>query len=117
MAVPSYLTEVGVKSESDVQREIIKALEDCGWLVFRMNAGGRKAGRSYVHLAPKGTPDLLAVPYVGAPMWVEVKREGGELREDQIAMLADLRKRGQRVLVARSVDDVMDEIGRFQRGQ
>jgi hypothetical protein len=91
------------KSEAEIQAEIVEYLKLCGWLVFRLNSG--KAANN-LRLCPPGTPDLLAVGRL-ASFWIEVKTPTGKLRPEQEQMIEELRKRGQFVLVARSVEDVV----------
>ena len=90
-------------TESDIQNSIIRRLREHGFIVIRLNSGMAK---NNVRLAPPGTPDLLAVGFNGRVMWIEVKREGGKLRDTQIEMHNDLTERGHLVVVARSADDV-----------
>ncbi len=92
--------------ESEVQREIIATLKARGYIVFRMNSG--YSGKNNIKLCPPGTPDLFAVGKRTA--FIEVKGEGGTLRDSQIKMIEDLRTRGQIVIVARSLDDIKDLI-------
>jgi len=93
-------------TESQIQKEIIEALKLHGALVFRLNSGSRQKN---VKLCPSGTPDILAIlPH--KTLWIEVKTEKGILRPSQEKMISELIKRGQIVLVARSVDQVIEEI-------
>jgi len=102
------------KSETQIQKEIKDYLEACNFLVLRMNAGVVKKGRRYIHLAESGTPDLLAIGIVN--IWFEVKRPGEKPSDDQIEMIHKLEKRGERVHVVCSVDDVRDIIRASIRG-
>ena len=95
------------KSEGTIQKEIIDLLKLRGSLVFRMNAGSAKYN---VKLAPRGTPDLLAV-LPGTAIWLEVKTPKGKVSEDQFNMINDLRDRGELVYVVRSVEDVIRILG------
>lgn len=90
-------------TESTTQKQIISALKLSGFLIFRMNAGRTTHN---VHLSPPGTPDLLTVSPRGETIWIEVKGPKGKLRPAQETMIADLEKRGHRVIVARNVADV-----------
>ena len=91
-----------VRTEAHIQREIVGALEACGALVIRMNAG---RGKGYQKLAPAGTPDLLVIGRHHL-YWVEVKTATGQLRPEQVVMHERLRSLGQTVIVARSIDDL-----------
>ena len=95
-------------TESEIQKQIITYLKLSNYLVFRMNSGKTQYN---VQLCPKGTPDLLAISPQGKTLWIEVKTASGKLRESQVKMIADLESRGQKVIIARSVKDVLDSIG------
>ncbi|MCW8932147.1 MAG: VRR-NUC domain-containing protein [Gammaproteobacteria bacterium] len=95
-----------IKSESEIQKDIIDYLKTTGSIVIRMNSGSLKYN---VKLAPVGTPDLLAVLKTML-IWIEVKTETGKLRPAQVEMIKELRLRNQIVIVARSVDDVIKAI-------
>lgn len=89
-------------SESDIQRDIIGALEAAGAIVMRMNAG---KARVNIRMTPAGTPDLLAIGR-HKTYWVEVKTPEGKLRPAQIEMIETLEARGHTVIVARGIDDL-----------
>ena len=97
--------------ESAIQKAIVAACRAAGVLVIRMNSGQIKKGRNVIHLAPKGTPDLLAISHSGRAAWIETKtpRTGGTA--EQKAVHEDLRARGQTVMIARAVDDVLGWLG------
>ena len=60
---------------------------------------------------PAGWPDITAAIPLTARAWaIEVKTDEGELRESQIDKLAELRAAGWLVTVARSVEDVSQEL-------
>jgi len=90
-------------TEADVQRDIVTALKAVGAIVIRMNAG---KGRLNQYLAPAGTPDLLVIGK-HRKYWVEVKSPSGKLRPEQEAMHGLLRSRGEEVVVARGIDDLI----------
>lgn len=89
-------------TETDIKRAITDALEACGAIVIRMNAG---RVRNNVHMAPKGTPDLLAIGR-HRTYWIEVKKPGETLRSAQEEMIQKLRERGHEVVVATGIDDL-----------
>jgi len=93
-------------TESQIQKQIMDYLKSLGALVFRMNSGNAKYN---VKLAPSGTPDLLAVLRTQT-VWIEVKTETGTLRDSQRFMIKELEGRGQKVIVARCLDDVIEVI-------
>lgn len=91
-----------LRTETDIQREIIEVLRRRGALVFRMNAG---RGRNNQRLAPPGTPDLLVIePH--RLWWCEVKTPTGQLSVDQKEMHEALERFGQEVVVARGADEI-----------
>ncbi len=90
--------------EADLQREIIATLKTRGYIIFRLNSG--YSGRNNVKLCPVGTPDILAVGH--RTSWIEVKGPNGTLRDTQVKMIGELRKRGQLVIIAKSLDDIKD---------
>lgn len=93
-------------TEGEIQREIIYLLEKRGNIVIRHNAG--KVANN-VRLSPKGTPDLQSIGPDGH-MWIEVKTPTGKLRPEQGIMINKLQKFGERVIIARSVEDVANEL-------
>lgn len=81
-----------MKPETKLSKSIRTLLELHGYQVHRLQSGVIKARRGYVHLEPKGTPDLLVIAK-GAAVYLEVKRPGETPTEDQIAKHAELRDR------------------------
>lgn len=95
-------------TEAEIQREIFDYLRARRYTVLRTNAGGIKLSSTrFVHLAPKGTPDLLAIDLRGRHHWIEVKTPGGKLKDVQREWIDEHRSRGCDVVIARSVDDVI----------
>ena len=56
---------------------------------------------------PAGWPDLTALLPGGRMMGIEVKRPGGRVSAEQLAMRAAWQGRDHEYIVARSVDDVI----------
>lgn len=94
-------------AESDIQKAIVGVCRAAGVLVIRLNSGAIKKGDRYIHLAPKGTPDLLAISHSGRSAWIETKTPRTGPTPDQVQAHEDLRARGQTVMIARCVDDVL----------
>jgi hypothetical protein len=68
-------------SETQLQTEILDVLNSNGFRAIRINSGlARGLYGGVIHLAPKGTPDILIQHPYG---WVEVKRPGEKLNDDQ----------------------------------
>lgn len=95
-------------TEAQIQRDIEQFLRLSGFLVYRMNSG---KVRNNVRMNEKGTPDLLAVG-LHRTLWIEVKTPEGRVSTDQKRMHERLEHRNQEILIARSVEDVEDVIGR-----
>ena len=76
-------------TESSVQKSIVRLLIMKKWLVVRMNSGGMKTQTGFVTFYRientgkcSGLPDLIA--FRGNEyLFIEVKGEGGKLRESQ----------------------------------
>lgn len=94
-------------NESGIQKGIIEDAAHAGMPAIRINSGQIKKGRSVIHLAPAGTPDLLIPLHGGRCLWIETKTAVGKLSDDQQRVHAELRDRGHVVLVARSRDDFL----------
>lgn len=81
-------------TETDLIRITIKALKSVGYWPIRINSGSAKIKRGYLHLAPKGTPDICLVYPCG---WLEAKLPGEKCSPDQTAWHARARAHGVRV--------------------
>ncbi|GKS80708.1 hypothetical protein LPAF129_03930 [Ligilactobacillus pabuli] len=75
-----------MKSEAQIQNEILVALSKCGCTVIRTNAGqARTMQGRIIKLAPRGWPDITGFRKSdGRMLLVEVKNEKGRLRPDQV---------------------------------
>ena len=74
-----------IKSEAQIQAEIMVAVSQAGHKIFRTNAGSvRTADGRNIKLMPKGFPDCAGWHKdTGQFFAIEVKNERGRLREDQ----------------------------------
>lgn len=75
-----------MKSENEIQSEILLALSKAGHKVWRSNAGRvqDKRTNNWINLFPKGYPDLTGFHKdTGQFFVIEVKNETGKLREEQ----------------------------------
>ena len=85
--------------------------------VERLNSGAGQiafadGGKSqWMRFAWRGAPDLIGQLTDGTILCVEVKRPSGRLRPDQELFLATVRHQGGCAFVARSVDDVVENLG------
>jgi hypothetical protein len=95
-------------SETDLQRSILKALEQSGYWAFRVNSGLRGSGK--VQLAPAGTPDICCV---SPPGWIEVKLPGEGPNDAQRDWHARARRLGIRVEIVDSMRDALAIVGRW----
>lgn len=98
--------------EADVAALIREYVETLGGRCERCNSGTIKSAKSgaWVHLFPKGWPDLLLLFAGGAVVWVETKAPDKKLSPDQIRVHNELRELGQTVLVADSLEKFIDAL-------
>lgn len=93
-------------SEKEWQRQVEEALKTFGWESWHIPPNVvvcvRCHTKNYRGIR-KGFPDLLAIkpPYI---LWIELKRERGQLEPEQKHMLEMLKACGQIVLHARPRD-------------
>lgn len=103
-------------TEREIERQIIDLLEAHGWLVLRTNIFGGAVIQRQGSIEP-GIPDLMArrpYPYsipLYRILWIEVKRPDKEMSAVQWAWYNAALRRGETVMVARSVEDVAAAIG------
>ncbi len=78
-------------------------------LCFRCNVGKVRMtdGGWFDTGLPEGFPDLLILNNNGETYYVEVKTPTGKQRPDQINFMNEIRRRGHKYLIARSVNDIM----------
>lgn len=79
---------------------------------FEKKTGRWKQFTKWVMLAKKGTPDRFFI-ISGRIYFVEVKKMGGRLSEDQIERHAELRKNGCTVFVASSIDSFINQFKEY----
>lgn len=89
-----------VPREADITRSIRDLLKTLG--VFHWKNWGGPMGTS-------GIPDILGI-WQGKMLGIEVKRPGGIVAEHQKAFLAKINAEGGIAFVARSVDDVIENL-------
>ena len=77
---------MNLKTEADIQSEIMIELSKRGHKIFRANAGKIKTEfGTYIKLFPKGFPDLCGWRKSdGKFIAIEVKNEKGKLRAEQV---------------------------------
>lgn len=74
---------------------------------YRMNSGVVPTRGGFMHGAPAGTPDILAI-VLGHAVWIETKTPVGELSETQKTEHRRLQRLGHLVFVARSSHEAVE---------
>lgn len=98
------------KEETVISKGIAEALEKLGFIVIRMQSGIIKAsGGRFIHLAPKGTPDRIAMGPNGLTIWFEIKKEDGKLSKEQIEWHKKLTELGHKVFTVTSAAEAVDK--------
>lgn len=98
-----------IKSEHEIQNEILLELSKSGATVCRSNAGKVKTkdGRT-IALFPKGWPDITGFRHSdGKMILIECKNDRGRLREDQQQFEKFISQYPVLYGVARSVEDAL----------
>lgn len=92
-------------SETELQSEALEKLRENGFVAERINSGlARGLYGGIIHLAKKGTPDiLLEWPYG----WIEMKCPGESLTEDQEKWHAWAREAGVPHTIAYSAEEAL----------
>lgn len=93
---------IDLKTETEIQKEIMDYLTLHGWVVYRMNSG-RRAG---TRLHDTGTPDLMAQKN-GITIWIEVKRPGKKPTKAQLEAHQKIRDNGFKVYVVTSLKELL----------
>lgn len=101
--------------ESEILNEIIRALYDAGYQVFRVNVGRVKTfgGRIFSTGVPKGHSDLYGFRPDGQIFYIEVKAGKNKPTPEQVKFLVDMRCKGALTGVAYNVDEAL----RIVRGE
>ncbi len=93
--------------EADTQRTIAAYLTLHRFLWWRNNAGGTKAGKSWIALGLVGSPDIYVLRS-GILYGIEVKSEPNVQGPKQIEFEAKLKSAGGRYILAYSLEDVLE---------
>lgn len=102
------MTRVNSKPETTLQASIVEALQRAGRIVIRVQSGQVKVRGGWMHLAPKGTPDLYVIGWG----WLETKTEDGKLSPEQERMHALIGGAGELITVVRSVAEALHAVGK-----
>ena len=117
-------------TEAELQREIMKAVTEAGGRVFRNQVGqgwyGRVSHEDGSHIHPcriiivdpraihsglcTGSSDLIGW-YHGRFLAIEVKSAKGRATQEQVNFIEAVNRDGGIGVIARSVQDVLDELG------
>lgn len=98
---------------NDLTKQILQYLGLVGVLAWRSNAGRFEDSKGIRRLwaAPTGSGDILAVmPPDGRFLSIEVKVGKDRVRDSQRDWIEQVRRRGGRAIVARSLQDVIDVV-------
>ena len=105
--------------ETQISKAIRDALKKAGYRCERVNAGMVKVAGGFMHLASKGTPDMLvmgvrkAICGCAIVCWLETKTAIGKLNEHQIAWHAWAKDAGINVDVVRSAEEALEAVGKW----
>jgi hypothetical protein len=101
-------------NESDIRREIMNFLRQTGKFALRLNSGKVRVRGGWMQLCPEGTPDIQVIERIVTAYecsthvsWIETKDAKGKQREAQLAFQVECTRRGERYILARSLDDVL----------
>jgi hypothetical protein len=96
-------------SEQDLTRAIIEAINRTGRaLVWRNHSGLVKVKRAWMHLAPKGSPDIVGLTIGGRFIGLEVKLPKEQPMEEQLVWGAAIEKSSGIWGIVRSVDEALN---------
>lgn len=104
---------VSTVSESDVVAAILDYLAVRGIFAWRNQTGAMRTGdgKRFVRFGAVGSPDIIGVLPGGRFLGIECKTPRGRLSPHQDLFLARLLDDGALAFVARSVDDVIKQLG------
>lgn len=85
------------RSEKSIEQSFVRMCKARGWLCLKQNVVGRR-----------GFPDRLIIRADGAHVWIEFKRPGGVLSENQKACIQQLEQLGCFVAVCFDAADAIN---------
>lgn len=88
-----------VPTERSIEAKLVRECAKRGWLCLKQNVVGRR-----------GYPDRLIIRTDGQHIWIELKRPGGRLSENQKTNIARLEKQKCYVFVCFSADEAISII-------
>jgi hypothetical protein len=103
--------------EGEIQSEIMRYLDELGVFHWRNNAGAVKSHGRMIRFGVVGGSDILGVLSDGRALAIEVKTASGKVTPAQESFLSRVRECGGVAFVARSVDDVIRNLGADRKAQ
>ncbi len=93
--------------------QYLGTLENIGKVAWwtRVNSGGMKVGKFFLHLARKGTPDFVGCLDDGQFFGIEAKGSEGKATPEQLNTLLKIKSTGAIGVLAYSVNDVEKAFG------
>lgn len=106
-------------NEHNIQNQIRIWCGEHNILCFRCNVGRVKTiyGTYFDTGLPEGFPDLIILPGNSRLIFCEVKTLKGKQRDAQKVFQKEVEKRGYKYIIARSINDIIKEIGGDYNGQ
>ena len=100
------------ESETALSKSIRDALTALGIWNIRIQSGMLRIGARFIHLAPKGTADVLLPSYdgKGRGVWIEIKTSDGTVSEDQIKFQDKCRQENVKSAIVHSVSEAIDTV-------
>lgn len=95
-----------IVTETDIQKEILEYLQTTGIFAWRNNTG-RKGKVSF---GLPGSSDIIGILPDGRFLAVEVKGPKTKVQKNQKEFLSGIKHRGGVAFVARSIEDVVEEL-------
>lgn len=94
--------------ESEIQKNIIEALNKNGCMAWRANAGTAKMGGRVIKMLPKGFPDVFGVRHKdGKFIAIEIKNATGKPSKEQVEFQKKFTENKIIYGLARSVEDAL----------
>ena len=97
------------KAEGKIQKKIIDYINDNLGIAWRNNSGILKIGVRWIHLAPKGSPDIVAC-IEGKFIGIECKTKKGKVEAHQIEFGERIARAGGQYIIARSLEEFRENI-------
>ncbi len=112
-------SRLGIVREKPIERAILQYLQLIGITAWKQNNGAFKVEGRFIRVFMDADGNGIVVLDIagwmpdGRALHIEVKRPGENPTEDQRAFLENAKKSGCVAFVARSVDDVISNLKKF----